>query len=284
MKESKDNGPGQRSSLPWKILCGIFLVGALVCIIMVCAGALKKKEAQDAYESLAEQTNLTGGDESTRPEGETGSSPSEVVSDSLQQAGVPVPEKTVDFSDLQKNTNADIYSWIYIPDTLVDYPVVQHATDNNYYLNHNLDGSSGYPGCIYTENYNRKDFTDPVTVLYGHNMKDGSMFAGLHRYKDTDYMKEHPYIYIYMEDKLYVYEIFAAYEYTSEHLLYDHDYTSAAQFSEYIENIRNVRDMGKVIRDDLEITDDDSILTLSTCISGKAENRFLVQGVLRYEG
>ena len=283
MKESKDNGPGQRSSLPWKILCGIFLVGALVCIIMVCAGALKKKEAQDAYESLAEQTNLTGGDESTRPEGETGSSPSEVVSDSLKQAGVPVPEKTVDFSDLQKNTNADIYSWIYIPDTLVDYPVVQHATDNNYYLNHNLDGSSGYPGCIYSEDYNKKDFSDPVTVLYGHNMKNGSMFAGLHKYGDAEYMKEHPYVYVYTEDKLYVYEIFAAYEYGNDHLLYEHDYSEGSQFSTYIEDIKNIRDMNKVIREDVEVTTEDRILTLSTCISNKAESRFLVQGVLLNE-
>ncbi len=284
MNKSNGSHSGQKNNLPWKIAGIFFFAGFLVCVALVCTGSLKKKNAEDTFESLAEQTNninATVLPDSDNTAGQATDSGEVSIPD---QTGIPIPDKTISFQELRENTNADIYAWIYIPETPMDYPVVQHATDNNYYLNHNLDGSSGYPGCIYTENYNRKDFTDPVTVLYGHNMKDGSMFAGLHRYKDTDYMKEHPYIYIYMEDKLYVYEIFAAYEYTSEHLLYDHDYTSAAQFSEYIENIRNVRDMGKVIRDDLEITDDDSILTLSTCISGKAENRFLVQGVLRYEG
>ena len=162
----------------------------------------------------------------------------------------------------------------------IDYPVLQHPTDNYYYLNYNLDGSKGYPGCIYTEDYNKKDFTDPVTVMYGHNMKNGTMFAGLHRYSDSLYMEEHPYVYIYTEEGLLVYEVFSAHEYSDAHILYNHDYTQSTEFEGYLEDIRNARDMGRVLREDVEVTEESRILTLSTCIANKPNNRFLVQGVL----
>lgn len=199
----------------------------------------------------------------------------------LQELGIPIPEKEVDFEDLRENVNADIYAWIYIPDTMIDYPVLQHPTDNTYYLNYNLDGSKGYPGCIYTEDYNTKDFSDPNTVVYGHNMKNGSMFAGLHKYGDSKFMEEHPYVYIYTEDALYAYEVFAAYEHTNEHILYAHNnFSSKALFKTYLDEIMLIRDMGSVIKEDVEYTEDSRILTLSTCISVKPNNRYLVQGVL----
>ena len=70
----------------------------------------------------------------------------------------------VKFEELQA-VNPDIYAWITVPGTVIDYPILQHASDNTYYLMHNIDGSYGYPGCIYTENMNSKDFTDNNTVI-----------------------------------------------------------------------------------------------------------------------
>ena len=192
-----------------------------------------------------------------------------------------IPEKEVDFDNLQETVNKDIYAWIYIPDTKVDYPVLQHETDNTYYLNYNLDGSRGYPGCIYTENYNKKDFTDPVTVMYGHNMKDGGMFAGLHKYADSEYAESHPYIYIYTPDGMLVYEVFSAHETTDEHILYAHSwFEQESEIEKYIKDSRDSRSMGSVLREDVEVEKDDRVLTLSTCISSKPNNRFVVQGVL----
>lgn len=75
----------------------------------------------------------------------------------------------VKFEELQA-VNPDVYAWITVPGTDIDYPILQHASDNSYYLMHNIDGSYGYPGCIYTENMNSKDFTDNNTVIYGHNI------------------------------------------------------------------------------------------------------------------
>lgn len=201
----------------------------------------------------------------------------------LMDMGVPIPEKEVDFEDLQENVNEDIYAWVYIPDTRVDYPVLQHPADNYYYLNYNLDGSRGYPGCIYSEKYNRKDFEDPVTVIYGHNMKNGTMFADLHNYEDAEYFEENPYVYIYTPEGLLVYRIFAAYEYTNEHLLYGHDYFAPAEFKEYIDGVLNYRNMNCNRAEDVELTTADHILVLSTCMANKPDNRYLVQGVLLNE-
>lgn len=71
--------------------------------------------------------------------------------------------------------NPDVYAWITVPGTEIEYPILQHPSDNSYYFMHNIDGSYGYPGCIYTENLNSKDFADNNTVIYGHDMKNDSM-------------------------------------------------------------------------------------------------------------
>ena len=99
----------------------------------------------------------------------------------------------VDFNSLKKHNN-DIYAWIQIPKLGISYPVLQHKRINNYYLTHNLDKSFGYPGCIFSETGSKKDFSDALTVLYGHNMKNGSMFGMLHRFDNTDFSKVKCYI------------------------------------------------------------------------------------------
>ena len=193
---------------------------------------------------------------------------------------IEVPEKDLDFTDLCANTNPDIYAWIYIPNTKIDYPVLQHSTDNTYYLNYNIDGSKGYPGCIYTENYNVKDFTDPLTVMYGHNMKNGSMFANLHLFEDAEFFEENPYIFIYLEDDVLVYEIFSAGVINDDHLLYNKDYSNETEMEKYLMDSVTRSSMSQNVRDDLELTAQNKVLALSTCIANRPNNRYLVQGVL----
>lgn len=265
----------------------LFLAGVTGCAAVSCALKENQLAAEARFAELAEQTNMKSAVHEpveafaqTVPEKEKVSERKEAL-DALAEPGVPVPEKTVDFPALQKGTNEDIYAWIYIPDTEIDYPVFQHPGDNSYYLNHNLDGSRGYPGCIYTEDYNNKDFSDPDTVLYGHNMKDGAMFAGLRNYSDSEYMEAHPYVYIYTEDGMLVYEIFAAYQAGDGHILYVHDgFKDRKVFEEYIDEIMSINPAEGVLKKGAEVTADSRILTMSTCISGRPENRFLVQGVL----
>lgn len=285
MKKTGDDISGTKGASGWKAACILCLAGAVICTAVACSGKETQSQAEDEYDKLSEQTEVktTEEPEKVSPEPEATEAPPEEKDPLaiLEEMGVPIPEKEVDFADLQENTNGDIYAWIHIPDTKIDYPVLQHPTDNSYYLNHNLDGSRGYPGCIYTEDYNKKDFTDPNTVLYGHNMKNGTMFAGLHKYGDSEYLEEHPYIYIYTEEGLLAYEIFAAYQSGDEHILYAHDgFEDRKVYGKYLEEILNMRSMGSVLKEGAEVTEDSRIITLSTCISGKPDNRFLVQGVL----
>ena len=115
----------------------------------------------------------------------------------------------VDFNSL-RNYNKDIYAWLQIPEVNISYPVLQHEKLDNYYLTHNLDNSFGYPGCIFSETQSKKDFSDALTVLYGHNMKNGSMFGMLHRFDNTDFSKEQYYIHIITPVSKIQYKIMAS--------------------------------------------------------------------------
>ena len=185
----------------------------------------------------------------------------------------------VKFEELQA-VNPDVYAWITVPGTDIDYPILQHASDNTYYLMHNIDGSYGYPGCIYTENMNSKDFTDNNTVIYGHNMKNGSMFAQLHKFEDPDFFKENKEVLIYLPDEVLHYTIFAAHIYDDRHLLYSFDFTDPEVYQKYLDSIFSTRDMSANIDKDIIVTTDDQIITLVTCIGSQPSNRLLVQAVL----
>ncbi len=188
-------------------------------------------------------------------------------------------ESPVDWEGLWK-VNQDVYAWITVPGTIIDYPILQHATDNTYYLNYNIDGSYGYPGCIYTENLNAKDFTDNNTVIYGHNMKNGTMFSGLHKFEDKTFFEENKKVYIYTPNKVYTYTIFASYIYDDRHLLYSFDFANNDVYASYLETVQNMRDLSANLRSDVTVTKEDKIITLVTCMANQPDKRLLVQAVL----
>ena len=173
----------------------------------------------------------------------------------------------------------DAYAWITVPGTQIDYPIVQHPTDNTFYLNHNPKGEYEFAGAIFTEDYNATDFEDPNTVIYGHNMKNGSMFQELHKFEDKAFFEEHPEFTIYTPDEVLHYHIFAAYTYDNRHLLKEFDFDDSEVFRLYLEDILGMKSMSANIDKNAEIKEDDRIVTLSTC-NGINEQRYLVQGVL----
>ena len=197
----------------------------------------------------------------------------------LETYGIIVPDKTLDFDELKETVNKDIYAWIYIPNLDVDDPVVQHPDDDAYYLNHNLDGTAGYPGGIYTEQtYNNTDFMDRMTVIYGHNMRDDKRFSSLHRLEDKAVFDEVQYVFIYMPDDILVYKIVAAYEGSNLHILATHawDDESWVDYLYGVTSFDGPRDNTR----ECEFTPETKMLTLSTCIKNVPSNRYLVQGVL----
>ena len=126
-----------------------------------------------------------------------------------------------------------------------------------------------------------KDFTDTNTVLYGHNLKDKTMFSSLHNFEDEDVFNQDNYIFVYTEDYVYVYQIFAAYEYDSLHLLVNFDYSNEYVYQDYLDSIFEGTGRESNVKTDVEVTTEDKIITLSTCTSDHNSNyRYLVAGKL----
>ena len=245
------------------------------------------EESQESAEEVGSQETETSEEQSESTEEAV--QPSESTEKKDKEEAVNVgkgqspEERVIDFAGLQSRKNADIYAWISVPGTNIDYPVLRHPTDDGYYLYHNLNGSSGYPGCIYTENWNSKDWTDPVTVLYGHDMRStGTMFHQLHKFETQSFFDKNQYIYIYTPEKTLKYQIFATYVHSNEHLLYNHNFSSKDEFDAFFSTVLSSAGGVNHVRDGVEISSESKIITLSTCIKNKPNNRYLVFGVLQY--
>ena len=191
------------------------------------------------------------------------------------------PEVPIDFSYWQ-GLNPDVYGWITIPNTRIDYQILHSETDNAYYLEHNLDGSAGLPGCIYSENYNHTDFADPVTILYGHNMKETAaqtMFRDLHKFESAEFFEANREILIYQPNRILHYKVFSVYNNSDEHLMYAFDFSTEEGMQAFLEQCEKPRDMNAKVDADQEVSVSDKLLVLSTCTNVDTE-RLLVVAVL----
>jgi sortase B len=194
----------------------------------------------------------------------------------------PEPEEEpytspIDFETLWAQ-NPDVIGWLDIPGTDITYPLLQRVGDDTYYLDHDIDGNKSSDGCLFTEAaYNQADFSDPVTLIYGHHMKSGAMFGNLQKiYSDADRFAEDNEIIIYLPDQELHYTIFAAVPYDNRHILYTYDCTEADQFLAFLNTITSVRAIGANFAEDLTVTEEDQLIVLSTCLSGNHNGRFLV--------
>ena len=155
-------------------------------------------------------------------------------------------------------------------------------TDLSYYLHRDYTGNYLYAGSIYMESCNSGDFNDKDTILYGHNMMNGTMFADLHKFEDKSFFKKHKYFYIYTPNSIRKYLIYSAYEYDDRHInnSFKH-FDDDKMFKEYIDYSLNPKfAIVSNVRKNAKVTIDDKLVTLSTCTNNRPENRFLVQGVL----
>lgn len=189
-------------------------------------------------------------------------------------------ESPIDF-DVYQSVNPDIYGWLRISGTVIDYPVVQHATSNDYYLHHDGNGNVDLDGAIFSlHDYNGRDFEDPVTVLYGHNMKSGAMFGTLRSsYTDQQFFDEHKDVIIYTPEETRIYKVFAAVPYSDELISYEHDFTDEGEYDAFFSSVLNIRDLSARFDEANKPQFGDRVLILSTCISG-TDLRFLVMATL----
>ena len=193
---------------------------------------------------------------------------------------VPLAEIPIDFKTLHE-TCPDAYAWIRIPDTNIDYPVCQMVEgDQLFYLYHRPDKTDEFAGSIYSENYNKRDFSDPVTVLYGHDMSNGSMFQNLHFYENRDYFDNNKIVTVYTPDKVLHYRVFAAYNTNDDHLLLNNDnFRDPEVFEAFEKSILAGDFYSGYVNEDAPLDRNSRILTLSTC-NAYDDQRYLVQCLL----
>lgn len=182
--------------------------------------------------------------------------------------------QTLDLHALRQ-TNADVLGWIHIPGSVISYPLMR-SHDNSEYLHHTWDGTPNVAGSIFLEQYSHADFTDFNTILYGHAMADGSMFAELHKYQWQDVPEAYPYIYLAIDGAVLRYAIFACYEANISSDTYRLNFTDSAQRERAIESYR----AQSTITMPYAVTAEDHILTLSTCTGNQKAMRLVVQAVL----
>ena len=184
------------------------------------------------------------------------------------------PPIEVDFDKL-KSVNEDVVGWIYV-DALPDisYPIVK-GKDNQTYLHQTYEKNYNFAGTIFVDYENSGDFSDCNTLVYGHNMKNGSMFGHLKKFREDDKLyKQDKYFWILTPERNYRYEIITAYTTGVNSDTYTLFKGPGEEFEKYLETIKGY---SEIQTDDTDLTIKDRIVTLSTC-TGNESTRFVVQG------
>lgn len=259
----------QNSKKPKKKGDIVLTLALIVAVAVFCFAAYnlfhiytEYKKGTDEYNNIEQMAVTERDPEST-----------EEVSDTEQG---PQPPFDVDFAALQ-GVNPDVVGWIYI-EALdgISYPVVQ-GEDNEEYLHTTYENNYNFAGTIFIDYENSRDFSDCNTLVYGHNMKNGSMFGRLKNFSEdqTTYEKS-KYFWIFTPEKDYRYEIISAYTTGVNSDTYTLFKGPGDEFQEYLDTIKGY---SEIETDDTELTIKDRIVTLSTC-TGNDATRYVVQGRL----
>ena len=268
-----------------------FLLAAVfaVSVGMMVFNQIQYRKTLADTDEAARLAGLNTGTESRRPETaaptenppeETGPSEVEPTEEPTEE---PMPEEALDLAgiDLEalRAVNKDVVGWIAIPGTTVSYPLMQ-GKDNQYYLRRNWKKQSISSGSIFLEAKVSRDLTDFHTIVYGHRMRNETMFGTIKYYSRADYWREHPSVYIVLDDTIYRYDIFAAHEAAVDGIVYRLDLEENHLEEEFLQYCKD----HSVLDTGLTPGAGDRILTLSTCTSTLSETyRWVVHGVLAHE-
>lgn len=206
-------------------------------------------------------------------------SSSEISSEVPTPSSAPEGSVDPDVSDVAgwQQRNRDVVACIRIEGTNVSFPILHRAGDNEYYLKHNLNGKKTSKGAIFIEDYNAADFSDPVTLIYGHRMKNGEMFGKLEKYYSSqDFMQKHSVIDLYLPDGHQTYRIFAAVPFDKRHLMFAYDFDDPRQYKLFLNEIFSVRGLNAVTDESLRPEPGEKLIVLSTCLWGDKDRRYLV--------
>lgn len=181
----------------------------------------------------------------------------------------------VDFTALAA-VNPDVTAWLYGPDTGISYPVVQ-GEDNDYYLDHLFDGTANGAGCLFVDAACQPDLSGRNTVIYGHRMKNGTMFAALGNYREQAYYDAHSSFLLLTPERRYVVEWFSGYVADTEESAWTLDFSGEESYLAWLEEVRGKSDFSCGVSP----TAEDRVVTLSTCSYEFENARFVLHGILR---
>lgn len=222
------------------------------------------KNADDTYQQMQDEYIAVN----TEP-----SLPEQPAPEQSEAVKEPEPPITVDF-DALLNKNKDVIGWLYCPDTVINYPVVQ-GKDNNQYLRRGLDGKYLVSGTLFADYRNGALHEDANYIIYGHNMKNGTMFHSLANYKDPSYYKQHPILYYLTPDGNYKIELFAGLVIKRN----DKIYLPNQSREDVFELLTQYR-ASSTFQSDAELAYEDTFITLSTCSYEFDDARYVVIGKL----
>lgn len=246
----------------------ICVITILVCGAYLLRYVLASRQNAQAYQSASERYVEHG---VTQVDVPVGDSADESADDSITY-----DLATVDFNALQ-TVSPDVCGWIQIPALeQIDYPIVWRG-DNSFYLNHSWEGQSSSFGAIFLESGNSRDFLDCYSIVYGHNMKDGSMFGSLKKYADASFYQENGgIVFLYLPTETRIYQIFSVRTVDADDpSVYTIGFVQDDSFADYVAKLKadSEYDTG------VEASGEDSIITLSTC-SGSGTSRLVIHAKL----
>lgn len=175
------------------------------------------------------------------------------------------------FYQEMKALNPDYMGWIIIEDTSINYPIVQ-AEDNDYYLHRLFDGTENFSGTLFIDFRCEDCFGKGNTIVYGHNMKNGSMFAGLLNYRKNEFYQNHKTFSVYTEDGEVMYEIFAIYTTSPDSDTYDVWFADSEEYAQWLQSMYSQ----SVVRPEIVLDEQTSVITLSTCVNNSVD-RLVIQ-------
>lgn len=257
----------------------LLLVAAVLCCLSYIGIILYQHySAEQSYGEIGE---IAKNENADNPFGGDNNNPGSAESDGgiVEDQPLPSGQSPIDLPALQK-INDEVYAWLRVPGTYIDYPVAQSSVDDNYYLHRSIYKKYLFAGMIYTQSCNKKDFSDPVTVVYGHNMRSTTMFSSLHYFEDAEFFENHDVFYIYTADRVLTYHIISAYKYDNRHIMNAFDFGDEEVLANYQKFVLDPVSTLRNVRKGVVLGEDSKMVVLSTCMSNDKSSRFLVNGVL----
>ena len=268
-----------KRNLFFYLLCLIFAGIAIFSAYKIVSAMREYKAGEEAYEQLQQYLYIPETTQSAEKV-ETTEVPGETEGTAPVEETVPAPRykyegPMVDF-DALLDINEDVVGWIYLEDSKVNFPIAQ-GKDNKEYLYWLIDGNYNGAGTPFMDYRNSRDFSDRHTIIYGHNMNNGSMFADIHKYVNQEFYDSHPVIWLLTPQGNLCMEIFAGYITKTGVDAWDIYFDSDEGFENWLENALEK----SAFESPVVPTVQDRIVTLSTCSNSANQTRFVLLGVIR---